>query len=203
MRGPVAKAAVQSALTFKLYELSSSLVSYYSLAFLRGFGTALEKGRALFLLTTSISPPLQAYTELHALSPLRGSISPCCHHGTDVTHGTTVTHVTTWNYCHTCHYCHTWNYCYRGREYGGQQSEEWDTEDGNGVDSTQRNGHGIQKNERGGEPSEELDTEDGNGVDSTQRNGHGIQKNERGGEPSEELDTEDGNGHSKEWDTEI
>ena len=54
----------------------------YSLAkgfgpFLRGFGQALEKGRVLFLVTTSTSPSLQAYAELHALSPLRGSISPC------------------------------------------------------------------------------------------------------------------------------
>ena len=53
----------------------------YSLAkgfgpFLRGFGQALEKGRVLFLVTTSTSPSLQAYAELHALSPLRGSISP-------------------------------------------------------------------------------------------------------------------------------
>ena len=54
----------------------------YSLAkgfgpFLRGFGQALEKGRVLFLVTTSTLPSLQAYAELHALSPLRGSISPC------------------------------------------------------------------------------------------------------------------------------
>ena len=53
----------------------------YSLAkgfgpILRGFGQALEKGRVLFLVTTSISPSLQAYAELHALSPLCGSISP-------------------------------------------------------------------------------------------------------------------------------
>ena len=53
----------------------------YSLAkgfgpFLRGFGQALEKGRVLFLVTTSTSPSLQAYAELHALSPLCGSISP-------------------------------------------------------------------------------------------------------------------------------
>ena len=53
----------------------------YSLAkgfgpFLRGFGQALEKGRVLFLVTTSTSLSLQAYAELHALSPLRGSISP-------------------------------------------------------------------------------------------------------------------------------
>ena len=53
----------------------------YSLAkgfgpFLKGFGQALEKGRVLFLVTTSTSPFLQAYAELHALSPLRGSISP-------------------------------------------------------------------------------------------------------------------------------
>ena len=35
-----------------------------------------EKERVLFLVTTSTSPSLQAYAELHALSPLRGSISP-------------------------------------------------------------------------------------------------------------------------------
>ena len=50
----------------------------YSLA--KGFGPflrgALEKGRVLFLVTTSTLPSLQAYAELHALSPLRGSISP-------------------------------------------------------------------------------------------------------------------------------
>ena len=54
----------------------------YSLAkgfgpFLRGVGQALEKGRVLSLVTTSTSLSLQAYAELHALSPLRGSISPC------------------------------------------------------------------------------------------------------------------------------
>ena len=54
---------------------------FYSLAkgfgpFLRRFGLALEKGRVLFLVTTSTLPSLQAYAELHALSPLRGSISP-------------------------------------------------------------------------------------------------------------------------------
>ena len=54
----------------------------YSLAkgfgpFLRLFGQALEKGRVLFLVTTSILPSLQAYAELlHAFSPLHGSISP-------------------------------------------------------------------------------------------------------------------------------
>ena len=37
---------------------------------------ALEKGRVLFLVTTSTLPSLQAYAELHALYPLRGSISP-------------------------------------------------------------------------------------------------------------------------------
>ena len=59
-------------------------MSYNSLAaaikvlgpFLWGFGQALEKGRVLFLVTTSTSPSLQAFAELHALSPLRGSISP-------------------------------------------------------------------------------------------------------------------------------
>ena len=35
--------------------------------FLRGFGQALEKVRVLFLVTTSTSPSLQAYAELHAL----------------------------------------------------------------------------------------------------------------------------------------
>ena len=29
---------------------------------------------------------------------------------------------------------------YRGRERGGQRSDEWDREEGNRVDSTQRNG---------------------------------------------------------------
>ena len=48
----------------------------YSLAkgfgpFLRGFGQALEKGRVLLLVTTSTLPSLQAYAELHALSPPR------------------------------------------------------------------------------------------------------------------------------------
>ena len=40
----------------------------YSLAkgFLGRFGQALEKGRVLFLVTTSILPSLQAYAELHA-----------------------------------------------------------------------------------------------------------------------------------------
>ena len=52
----------------------------YSLAkgygpFLRGFGQALEKGRVLFLVT-SILLSVQACAELHALSSLRGSISP-------------------------------------------------------------------------------------------------------------------------------
>ena len=73
---------MQSELTFKLQELSNSLVSYIASLkilgpFLRGFGQALEKGRVLFLVTTSTSPSLQAYAELHALSPLRGSINPC------------------------------------------------------------------------------------------------------------------------------
>ena len=40
---------------------------------------ALEKRRVLFLVTTSTSPSLQAYAELHALYPLRGSVSPCQH----------------------------------------------------------------------------------------------------------------------------
>ena len=51
----------------------------YSLAkrFWPIFEGAVEKGRVLFLVTTSILPSLQlqAYAELHALSPLR-SISP-------------------------------------------------------------------------------------------------------------------------------
>ena len=38
--------------------------------FLSGFGQALEKGRVLFLVTTSTSPSLLAYAELHALSLL-------------------------------------------------------------------------------------------------------------------------------------
>ena len=50
----------------------------YSLA--KGFGPIFEgvweKVRVLFLVTTSTSPSLQAYAELHALSPLCGSISP-------------------------------------------------------------------------------------------------------------------------------
>ena len=51
----------------------------YSLA--KGFGPFLRgvwagKVRVLFLVTTSTLPSLQAYAELHALSPLRGSISP-------------------------------------------------------------------------------------------------------------------------------
>ena len=49
----------------------------YSLA--KGFGPFLrgvEKGRVLFLVATSTSPSLRAYAELHALSPLRGSINP-------------------------------------------------------------------------------------------------------------------------------
>ena len=37
---------------------------------MRGFGQALAKGRVLFSVTTSTSPSLQAYAELHALSPL-------------------------------------------------------------------------------------------------------------------------------------
>ena len=45
---------------------------------------------------------------------------------------------------------------YRGRELGGQHSEEWDTEEGNGA---------------GGQHSEEWDTEEGSGIESTQRNG--------------------------------
>ena len=40
-----------------------------------GFGEK-EKGRILFLVTTSTSPSLQACAELHVLSPLRGLISP-------------------------------------------------------------------------------------------------------------------------------
>ena len=53
----------------------------YSLA--KGFGPIFEgvwagfrEREGLFLVTTSTSPSLQAYAELYALSPLRGSISP-------------------------------------------------------------------------------------------------------------------------------
>ena len=51
----------------------------YSLA--KGFGPIFEgvwagfRREVLFLVTTSTSPSLQAYAELHALSPLRGSIA--------------------------------------------------------------------------------------------------------------------------------
>ena len=40
------------------------------------FEQVLEKERVLFLVTTSTSPSLQAYAELHALSPLCRLISP-------------------------------------------------------------------------------------------------------------------------------
>ena len=70
------KAAVQSALTFKLYHVGALefFGKLYSLAkgfgtFLRGFGQALEKGRVLFFVTASISLSVQALWELHALSP--------------------------------------------------------------------------------------------------------------------------------------
>ena len=56
-RGRVAKAAVQSAFFGELY----SLVKGFG-PFLRGFGQALEKGRVLFLVTTSILPSLQVST---------------------------------------------------------------------------------------------------------------------------------------------
>ena len=73
-----------------------------------------------------------------------------------------------------------------GREHEWTaHSEEWDKEEGNGIESTQRNGiqrkgtgpvdstqrKGYRGRERGGQHSEEWDTEEGNGVDSTQRNG--------------------------------
>ena len=47
----------------------------YSLA--KGFGPLWAGSRVLFLVTTSTLPSLQGYAELHARSPLRGSISPC------------------------------------------------------------------------------------------------------------------------------
>ena len=71
-----------------------------------------------------------------------------------------------------------------GNGAGGQHSEEWDTEEGSGIESTQRNGiqrkgtgwtalrgMGYRGREWDREHSEEWDTEEGNGVDSTQRNG--------------------------------
>ena len=68
---------------------------------------------------------------------------------------------------------------YRGRERGGQRSEEWDKQEGSGIESTQRNdierkGTGwtaLRRRERGGQCSEEWDTEEGNRVDSIQMNG--------------------------------
>ena len=73
----MAKAAVQSALTFNL-EFFGEL---YSLAkgfgpFLRGFGQALEKGRVLFLVTASISPSVQAYAEFSPPSAGRYALAP-------------------------------------------------------------------------------------------------------------------------------
>ena len=54
----------------------------YSLAkgfgpFLRGVWAGFREREGSVLVTTSTLPSLQAYAELHALSPLRGSISPC------------------------------------------------------------------------------------------------------------------------------
>ena len=75
----MAKAAVQSALTFKLLEFLSSLVSYYTYSLAKGwpiFEGALEKGRIQFLVTTRILPSLQEYEKLHALSSLRELTSP-------------------------------------------------------------------------------------------------------------------------------
>ena len=57
-------------------ELYSLAKGFGPLIFFDGVWQALEKGRVLFLVTTSTSPSLQSYAELHALSPLRGSISP-------------------------------------------------------------------------------------------------------------------------------
>ena len=53
----------------------------YSLAkgfgpFLKGVWAGFRERGVLFLVTTSTLPSLQAYAELYALSPLRGSISP-------------------------------------------------------------------------------------------------------------------------------
>ena len=53
--------------------------------FLGGFGWDLEKGRVLFLVTTSISPFPQASVELHALSSLRNSIALAVTHDRDPT----------------------------------------------------------------------------------------------------------------------
>ena len=54
------------------------LGEFYSLA--KGFGPFLrefwEKGRVLFLVTTSISPSLQAYAELHALFSYTPLLTP-------------------------------------------------------------------------------------------------------------------------------
>ena len=58
----MAKAAVQSALTFKLLEFLSSLVSYYTYS--------LAKGWPIF------EGALQEYEKLHALSSLRELTSP-------------------------------------------------------------------------------------------------------------------------------
>ena len=66
---------LQAVGTLELFGELSSLAKGFG-PFLRGVGQALEKGRVLFLVTTSTSPSIQAYAELHALSPLRGSISP-------------------------------------------------------------------------------------------------------------------------------
>ena len=71
----MAKAAVQSVQAVGALKFFGEL---YSLA--KGFGPFFEGVwaglRVLFLVTTSTLPSLQAYAELHALSLLRGSISP-------------------------------------------------------------------------------------------------------------------------------
>ena len=67
----------------------------------------------------------------------------------------------------------------RGREWSRQHSEEWDKEEGSGIESTQRNdierkGMGwttLRRRKRGGQCSEKWDTEEGNRVDSIQMNG--------------------------------
>ena len=65
---------LQAVGTLKFFGELYSLAKGFGPIF-KGFGQTLEKGRVLhFLVTTSTSPSLQAYAELHALS---GSISPC------------------------------------------------------------------------------------------------------------------------------
>ena len=106
---------------------------------------------------------------------------------------------------------------HRGRERGGQYSEEWDTEEGNGW--TALRGMTYRGREWDREHSEEWNTEEGNGVNSTQRNGikrketgwtalkgmgtekgltalrgMGYKGRERNGQHLEEWDKEEGNG---------